>query len=125
MKTIQKTLSILFIASLTLLSCSDDDSNEINNSDEDNGNADDVICDDTPTEVVEVLNPDTGKTWMDRNLGASRAATSKTDEQAYGDLYQWGRGADGHQCRNSNTTTTLSSTDQPLNGDFILSPDDD
>jgi uncharacterized protein (TIGR02145 family) len=75
-----------------------------------------------PTAVVEVLNPVTGKTWMDRNLGASRVATSSTDEQAYGDLYQWGRLADGHQCRTSPTTTQLSSTDVPGHGDFILAP---
>ncbi|TVQ42803.1 MAG: hypothetical protein EA362_12510 [Saprospirales bacterium] len=58
---------------------------------------------------------------MDRNLGASQVATSSDDEDAYGDLYQWGRFADGHQCRNSSTTTTLSSGDQPGHGDFILS----
>jgi uncharacterized protein (TIGR02145 family) len=56
---------------------------------------------------------------MDRNLGASRTANSSTDAEAYGDLYQWGRRADGHQCRNSATTSTLSSTDQPANGNFI------
>jgi hypothetical protein len=81
-----------------------------------------VHCNGTATAVVDVTNPVTGKTWMDRNLGASRAATSSTDAQAYGDLYQWGRGADGHQCRNSATTSTLSSADQPGHGDFILSP---
>jgi uncharacterized protein (TIGR02145 family) len=80
-----------------------------------------VHCNGTPTAVVDVTNPTTGKTWMDRNLGASRVATSSTDAQAYGDLYQWGRGADGHQCRNSATTSTLSSADQPGHGDFILS----
>ena len=80
-----------------------------------------VHCNGTPTAVVDVTNPVTGKTWMDRNLGATRAATSSTDAQAYGDLYQWGRGADGHQCRNSVTTTTLSSSDTPANGSFILS----
>lgn len=77
---------------------------------------------DTTTEIVDVTNPATGQTWMDRNLGASRAATSMTDEEAYGDLYQWGRPADGHQKRNSGTTSTLSSTDQPGHGDFILAP---
>jgi len=30
----------------------------------------------------------TGKIWMDRNLGATRVATHKNDEEAYGDLYQ-------------------------------------
>jgi uncharacterized protein (TIGR02145 family) len=59
---------------------------------------------------------------MDRNLGAIQAATSSTHENAYGDLYQWGRRSDGHQCRTSATTTTLSSTDQPGNGNFILAP---
>jgi hypothetical protein len=73
-----------------------------------------------PTAVVPVLNALTGKIWMDRNLGASQVATSITDANAYGDLYQWGRRADGHQCRNSSTTTTLSSTDQPTHGDFII-----
>lgn len=72
----------------------------------------------------DVLNPATGRVWMDRNLGASRAATSSTDSQAYGDLYQWGRAADGHQRRNSSTTSTLSSTDQPGHGSFILAPND-
>ena len=76
---------------------------------------------DTQTQVVEVTNPATGKTWMDRNLGANRAATSSDDEQAYGDLYQWGRAADGHQKRSSHTTSTLSSSDTPGHGNFILS----
>jgi uncharacterized protein (TIGR02145 family) len=76
---------------------------------------------DTQTSVFNVTNPATGKTWMDRNLGASRAATSSTDSEAYGDLYQWGRAADGHQKRNSPTTSTLSNSDTPGHGDFILS----
>ncbi len=79
-----------------------------------------VHCSGTPTAIVDVTNPATGKTWMDRNLGASRAATSSADPQAYGDLYQWGRFADGHQCRNSPTTSTLSSSDTPGHGNFIL-----
>jgi uncharacterized protein (TIGR02145 family) len=74
------------------------------------------------TQVVDVTNPATGKTWMDRNLGASRAATSSTDAEAYGDLYQWGRAADGHQKRNSATTYSLSSSDTPGHGNFILAP---
>jgi len=80
-----------------------------------------VHCDPlNPTEVVEVLNPITNKIWMDRNLGASRMATSSNDAQAYGDLFQWGRFADGHQCRNSGTTSTLSSSPTPGNNLFIL-----
>jgi uncharacterized protein (TIGR02145 family) len=67
----------------------------------------------------EVFNPATSKTWMDRNLGASRVATSSTDEEAYGDLYQWGRATDGHEKRNSPITTFLSASDTPGNGSFI------
>jgi hypothetical protein len=62
----------------------------------------------------------TGKIWMDRNLGATQVATSSTDAASYGDLYQWGRGADGHQSRTSGTTTTLSSSDVPGITNFIL-----
>jgi uncharacterized protein (TIGR02145 family) len=57
---------------------------------------------------------------MDRNLGASKVATQSNDSQSYGDLYQWGRRADGHQCRNSATSTVLSSSDTPNNSTFIL-----
>lgn len=65
-----------------------------------------------------------GQVWMDRNLGASRVATSMTDAEAYGDLYQWGRLADGHQSRTSPTTATLSATDTPGHGSFILATSD-
>jgi hypothetical protein len=61
---------------------------------------------------------------MDRNLGASQVATSSSDANAYGDLYQWGRNSDGHQCRNSPTTNTLSSINTTINGNFILSTGD-
>ncbi len=74
------------------------------------------------TEIVEVTNPITGRTWMDRNIGATRAATSSADSEAYGHLFQWGRNPDGHGIRTSGTTTTLSSTDVPGHGDFILAP---
>jgi hypothetical protein len=79
-----------------------------------------VFCASGPAEIVDITMPGTGQIWMDRNLGASQAATSLTDPAAYGDLYQWGRFSDGHQCRNSPITSTLSSTAQPTHGDFIL-----
>ena len=78
-----------------------------------------IHCSGTPTAIVDVTNPATGKTWMDRNLGASQAADSSKHEASYGDLYQWGRFADGHQCRSSDTTHQRSSTDNPGHGDFI------
>jgi uncharacterized protein (TIGR02145 family) len=80
-----------------------------------------VFCASGPTAIVDVTNPTTGKIWMDRNLGATQAATSSTDVNSYGDLYQWGRRSDGHQCRTSPTTIfgSLSSVDQPAHGSFI------
>jgi len=63
----------------------------------------------------------TGRVWADRNLGVSQVATAFDDAGAYGDLYQWGRGTDGHEKRDplSPITTTLSSSDTPGHGDFI------
>jgi len=43
-----------------------------------------------------------GAIWMDRNLGASQVATSSSDANSFGHLYQWGRNSDGHQIRVSN-----------------------
>jgi hypothetical protein len=82
-----------------------------------------VHCSPTPTAIVEIVSPTTGKVWMDRNLGALGVATTSNDTQAFGDLYQWGRRADGHQCRNSRNITTLSITDNPTHGDFITTLD--
>ena len=70
---------------------------------------------------VTTVTSSTGRVWMDRNLGATQVATSSTDADSYGDLYQWGRGTDGHQIRTSGTTTTRSSSDTPENGNFITS----
>ena len=63
--------------------------------------------------ATDVYNPVTGQVWMDRNLGASQVATSSADAAAYGDLYQWGRAADGHEKRTSGTTTTNTTTTVP------------
>ena len=52
-------------------------------------------------EFQVVTSSGTGKTWMDRNLGATQVASSSTDAASYGDLYQWGRNSDGHQIRTS------------------------
>jgi uncharacterized protein (TIGR02145 family) len=73
----------------------------------------------TPPPTPNVTNPTTGEIWMDRNLGASQVATSSTDAAAYGDLYQWGRAADGHESRTSGTTSILATSDTPGHGNFI------
>ena len=66
-----------------------------------------------------VTSPDTGRVWLDRNLGATQVATSRTDSAAYGDLYQWGRAADGHESRTSGTTTTMATTITPGTNTFV------
>lgn len=72
------------------------------------------------TNEVTIVTSATGRVWMDRNLGASRVAKSIDDVEAYGDLYQWGRGKDGHENRNSPTTNISSTTDTPGHRNFIL-----
>ncbi len=68
------------------------------------------ICDGLPS--VPTVTGANGVQWMDRNLGASQVATSSTDAASYGDLYQWGRAADGHETisRFSGDGRTTSST---------------
>ncbi len=61
--------------------------------------------------------------WLDRNLGASQVATAIDDEDAYGDLFQWGREDDGHQERDSDETSTLADSDQPGHDEFIKAVD--
>jgi hypothetical protein len=78
------------------------------------------FCNGIPTLVKDVINPTTGKIWMDRNLGASKSAWSSTDAAAYGDLYQWGRETDGHQCRNSTLLSTQALTEKPRHNSFII-----
>ncbi|WEK35580.1 MAG: FISUMP domain-containing protein [Candidatus Pseudobacter hemicellulosilyticus] len=77
-----------------------------------------------------ITSPTTGNKWLDRNLGASQVATSSTDYLAYGDLFQWGRPADGHQLMNwsssttglplSNTTETKYSSNIPNGSLFVI-----
>ncbi|WP_139699079.1 inverse autotransporter beta domain-containing protein, partial [bacterium endosymbiont of Bathymodiolus sp. 5 South] len=68
-----------------------------------------------------VLSPDTGRVWLDRNLGASQVCTSVTDTACYGDLYQWGRAKDGHESRDSGITKTLASSITPATTTLIIS----
>jgi hypothetical protein len=81
-------------------------------------------CDGSIFTWSNVTNGTTGKVWMDRNLGAIQVAASSTDANSYGDMYQWGRLKDGHQCRTSSTTATTSKDDVPMHGDFITTSGD-
>ena len=58
-------------------------------------------------EYKEVVSPTTGRIWLDRNLGATQVAQSPDDKKSYGDYYQWGREADGHEKKDSNNFITV------------------
>jgi uncharacterized protein (TIGR02145 family) len=60
-----------------------------------------------------------GRIWMNRNLGAWRVAVQRVDHGAVGDLYQWGRGTDGHQNMESRSTANKSIQDSPGHSLFI------
>ena len=78
---------------------------------------------DITTKVVDVESATTGKIWMDRNLGATQAATSSNDEKSYGDLYQWGRRKDGHEKRDSETINDIAQSADADHGNFIIADD--
>lgn len=64
----------------------------------------------------------TGKVWLDRNLGASRVCTALDDTECYGDYYQWGRDADGHEKFDSERTSTQATSVLNVGHDkFIVS----
>jgi len=54
-----------------------------------------------------------GKIWLQQNLGSTKVAESLTDDGAYGDFFQWGRWADGHQDKNSPLSGTAPSPNNP------------
>jgi hypothetical protein len=78
---------------------------------------------DIETVVQDIVLPTSGQTWMDRNLGATAAATvpDSTDPTTFGDLYQWGRHKDGHEDTSNASTTTVQATgsDASNGGVFI------
>ena len=80
-------------------------------------------------EAIQTVTGAAGRIWMDRNLGANQVATYSEDYASYGDFYQWGRPADGHQSitridsndstENSANNPTLATSSPPGHGDFI------
>ena len=88
-----------------------------------------------PASATAVVNVTFGtQTWMDRNLGARRVATALNDVLSYGNHYQWGRPADGHEITvwngatptsgrgfyNATALGALSATTTPGHPNFIL-----
>ena len=89
------------------------------------GNNADIIH--NGTAYASVISPYTGKTWLDRNLGAMRVCITVDDMACYGDYYQWGRNYDGHQEKSSETNATLALDINSAGVDYIttsVSPDD-
>lgn len=91
-----------------------------------------LVFDRYGTIYKEVISPNTGRVWLDRNLGASRVAQSATDSEAYGGLFQWGRNSDGHEER-ANTSFTSGQVNagnegtvfiKNENGDWLITRDD-
>lgn len=54
-----------------------------------------------------------GNIWLQQNLGSDGVATSSTDSNAFGDLFQWGRWDDGHQLRSSTVSYNLLEPNNP------------
>jgi uncharacterized protein (TIGR02145 family) len=69
----------------------------------------------TSLSSTDVYCPATGQIWMDRNLGATRVATSMNDFNAYGSLFQWGRRADGHELINWTSETAGTAVNSGVN----------
>jgi uncharacterized protein (TIGR02145 family) len=86
------------------------------------------------TQVTDVIYGT--QTWMDRNLGARRVAEAENDVFSYGNYYQWGRPADGHEITVWNgttkttgrgfaeTTATLAADVYPSYANFIVAKAD-
>ena len=76
-------------------------------------------------EYSTVTSPYTGRVWLDRNLGASQVCTALNDTKCYGDYYQWGRNADGHEkiLNTSTTETRANNIENVGHNKFIVNPD--
>jgi uncharacterized protein (TIGR02145 family) len=57
-----------------------------------------------------------GKKWVQANLGALSVAASSTDQSSYGWYYNWGKPTDGHQFKNSSSSSTRFDGDTPTPG---------
>lgn len=80
-----------------------------------------------------ITSTETGKVWLDRNLGAREVCSKSRDsfanntdyitsqQRCFGYYYQWGRPTDGHQKVNSSTTYTIATSINPAHSNFILS----
>ena len=67
-----------------------------------------------------IISTTTGRKWLDRNLGAPNTPSSEDDWANFGDLFQYGRLADGHQIinRNGPTDAEMSGKNGTTNSDW-------
>jgi hypothetical protein len=79
-----------------------------------------IVSDNSGTAYKEVKSTETDRIWLDRNLGATQVATSSSDADSFGDLYQWGRNTDGHQLRTSTKIEFTATSGEPNSNQFIV-----
>ena len=100
-----------------------------------------VVISDTPSAIegkyYEVTSPTTQRVWLDRNLGATEVCTKTRSDFAsydydgykasqaacFGDYFQWGRGSDGHESKESGTRTNLTSSWATLSSSLFILAD--
>jgi hypothetical protein len=75
-------------------------------------------------EYCEIVSATTGKIWLDRNLGSPKVCSAYNDTQCYGDYYQWGRNADGHQKSDSITSNTRLGSLGAKSDKFVIGYED-
>ena len=71
-----------------------------------------TFTDDGVSKTLTTVRGADGNIWLQQNLGSTQVATTMTDSNSYGDIFQWGRWNDGHEKRTS-TTTTVPTTNNP------------
>ena len=75
-------------------------------------------------EYTEVVSPNTGRIWLDRNIGATQVCTSMDDSDCYGYYFQWGRSMDGHE-QSSEVKDTVSVSIENAGDKYIAAPGTD
>jgi len=72
-------------------------------------------------EYKKVVSPFTGRVWIDRNIGAKEICDTHKSNMSgcYGDYFQWGRGIDGHEKGDSNTTKNYITNFNNVNNLFV------
>jgi hypothetical protein len=112
----------------------DSDGDGISNADETEAGSDPL--DDSSTAIKHkeltyqvITSPHTDKQWLDRNLGATMVCSKSRDdagegftdatyiasqEACFGDYYQWGRNADGHEVSTSEHNATQATQIDPV-----------